>query len=249
MSTNENFLNNFFEIMSVKIVIVDNRGVISDYSTISTEEDKNFMEQIAINYIFENNIGDLTEVHFNKRAFNQDLKSVFEISVKLNDKEYPVKYLFALVKLKNIKSYIDDIYSCPIGTFKVGNQFTSNNIWYEITNISPWLEPLQSIQYADYELKPLILPTIIENANKIDELKKLSKYANDEVSKAVLENKLKKFENHITIDELKFIELPLKRKVQIYLDELSDNNKSTKEKRELKSKLFEIFNNLIHEEV
>ena len=77
MSTNENFLNNFFEIMSVKIVIVDNRGVISDYSTISTEEDKNFMEQIAINYIFENNIGDLTEVHFNKRAFNQDLKSVF----------------------------------------------------------------------------------------------------------------------------------------------------------------------------
>ena len=238
MSTNENFLNNFFEIMSVKIVIVDNRGVISDYSTISTEEDKNFMEQIAINYIFENNIGDLTEVHFNKMAFNQDLKSVFEISVRLNDKEYPVKYLFALVKLKNIKSYIDDIYSCPIGTFKVGNQFTSNNIWYEITNISPWLEPLQSIQYADYELKPLILPTIIENANKIDELKKLSKYANDEVSKAVLENKLKKFENHITIDELKFIELPLKRKVQIYLDELSDNNKSTKEKRELKSKLF-----------
>ena len=249
MSTNENFLNNFFEIMSVKIVIVDNRGVISDYSTISTEEDKNFMEQIAINYIFENNIGDLTEVHFNKRAFNQDLKSVFDISVKLNDKEYPVKYLFALVKLKNIKSYIDDIYSCPIGTFKVGNQFTSNNIWYEITNISPWLEPLQSIQYADYELKPLILPTIIENANKIDELKKLSKYANDEVSKAVLENKLKKFENHITTDELKFIELPLKRKVQIYLDELSDNNKSTKEKRELKSKLFEIFNNLIHDEV
>ena len=43
--------------------------------------------------------------------------------------------------------------------------------------------------------------------------------------------------------------LPLKIKVQIYLDELSDNNKSTKEKRELKSKLFEIFNNLIHEEV
>ena len=249
MSTNENFLNNFFEIMSVKIVIVDNRGVISDYSTISTEEDKNFMEQIAINYIFENNIGDLTEVHFNKRAFNQDLKSVFEISVKLNDKEYPVKYLFALVKLKNIKSYIDDIYSCPIGTFKVGNQFTSNNIWYEITNIRPWLEPLELIQYADYELKPLMLPTIIENANKIDELKKLSKYANDEVSKAVLENKLKKFENHITIDELKFIELPLKRKVQIYLDELSDNNKSTKEKRELKAKLFEIFNNLIHDEV
>lgn len=249
MSANENFLNNFFEIMSVKTVTVDNRGVISDYSTISTEEDKNFMEQIAINYIFENNIGDLTEVHFNKMAFNQDLKSVFEISVKLNDKEYPVKYLFALVKLKNIKSYIDDIYSCPIGTFKVGNQFTSNNIWYEITNIRPWLEPLQSIQYADYELKPLMLPTIIENANKIDELKKLSKYANDEVSKAVLENKLKKFENHITIDELKFIELPLKRKVQIYLDELSDNNKSTKEKRELKAKLFEIFNNLIHDEV
>ena len=85
MSTNENFLNNFFEIMSVKTVTVDNRGIISDYSTISTEEDKKFMEQIAINYIFENNIGDLTEVHFNKRAFNQDLKSVFEISVKLND--------------------------------------------------------------------------------------------------------------------------------------------------------------------
>ncbi len=249
MSKEKNFLNNFFEIISVKTVTIDNRGVISDYSTISTEEDKKFMEQIAINYIFENNIGDLTEVHFNKMAFNKDLKSVFEISVKLNDKEYPVKYLFALVKLKNIKSYIDDIYSCPIGTFKVGNQFTSNNIWYEITNIRPWLEPLQSIQYADYELKPLILPTIIENANKIDELKKLSKYANDEVSKAVLENKLKKFENHIKIDELKFIELPLKRKVQIYLDELSDNNKSTKEKRELKSKLFEIFNNLIHDEV
>ena len=50
-------------------------------------------------------------------------------------------------------------------------------------------------------------------------------------------------------NELEFIELPLKRKVQIYLDELSDNNKSTKEKRELKSKLFEIFNNLIHDVV
>ena len=249
MSTNENFLNNFFEIMSVKTVTIDNRGVISDYSTISTEEDKKFMEQIASSYIFGNNIGDLTNIHFNKMAFNEDLKNVFEISVRLNDKEYPLKYLFALVKLKNINSYIEDIYSCPIGTFKKGYQFSSNNIWYEIINIKPWGKSLELIQYADYELKPLMMPTIIQNVTKIDELKKLSKYVNDEVSKAVLENKLKKLENHITLDELKFQELPLKRKVQIYIDELSDNSKSTKEKRELKSKLFEIFNNLIHDEV
>ena len=40
MTEEKNFLNNFFEIMSVKTVTIDNRGVISDYSTISTEEDK-----------------------------------------------------------------------------------------------------------------------------------------------------------------------------------------------------------------
>ena len=47
------------------------------------------------------------------------------------------------------------------------------------------------------------------------------------------------------MEELNFFELPLKRKVEIYLDDLSNNNKSTKEKRELKSKLLEIFNDLI----
>ena len=67
----------------------------------------------------------------------------------------------------------------------------------------------------------------------------------DEVSKAVLENKLKKSESHTILEELNFFELPLKRKVEIYLDDLSNNNKSTKEKRELKSKLLEIFNDLI----
>lgn len=190
MTEEKNFLNNFFEIISVKTVTIDNRGVISDYSTISTEEDKKFMEQIASSYIFGNNIDDLTKVHFNKMAFNQDLKNVFEISVRLNDKEYPLKYLFALVKLKNINSYIEDIYSCPIGTFKKGYQFSSNNIWYEVISITPWEKPLHEVHYADYGLKPLILPTIIQNVTKVEDLRKLSKYAKDEVSKAVLESEL-----------------------------------------------------------
>lgn len=192
MTEEKNFLNNFFNLISVKTVTIDNYGNISDYSTVPVEEDKIFMEQIATSYIFGNNIGDLTEVHFKKTAFNTDLKNVFEMSVRLNDVLVAGKYLFSLIELKNVNSYIDDIYSCPLGKFEKGYKMLTNNIWYEVTSITPWEKLLHEVHYADYGLKPLILPTIIQNVTKIEDLRKLSKYAKDEVSKAVLENKLKK---------------------------------------------------------
>ena len=53
MTEEKNFLNNFFNLISVKTVTIDNRGIISDYSTVQEEEDRAFMEKIASYYIFK----------------------------------------------------------------------------------------------------------------------------------------------------------------------------------------------------
>ena len=186
MTEEKNFLNNFFNLISVKTVTIDNRGIISDYSTVQEEEDRAFMEKIASDYIFKDDTGIFTKIHFRKTACNTDLKNVFEISVSLSDALVPGKYLFSLIELKNVNSYIEDIYSCPLGKFEKGYKMLTNNIWYEVISITPWEKPLHGVHYADYGLKPLILPTIIQNVTKIEDLRKLSKYVKDEVSKSVL---------------------------------------------------------------